>query len=136
MLMFVPTLVMVTTALGTTAPVASFTSPVIVAVSCCASTVSGQANNNTKQIMLLMQRENGLNISFLLWVRGTYTQPQRDEAERAFYMPNIKCQLNCQPTEAQCPGWLLPNQKTNFNANCITLGSPDRVEIRPAAALV
>ena len=66
--MFVPTLVTVIIALGTNPPEVSFTSPVIVAVSCCAGVASGQANNNTKKIKLLMQRDNGLNISFLLWV--------------------------------------------------------------------
>jgi hypothetical protein len=61
-------------ALGTNPPEASFTSPVIVADSCWAGVANGQANNNTKKIKLLMQRDNGLNISFLLWVFGTCTQ--------------------------------------------------------------
>jgi hypothetical protein len=62
-LMLVPTLVTVIIALGTNPPDASFTSPVIVAVSCCANVASGQMHNNMKK-MKLMQRDNCLNISF------------------------------------------------------------------------
>ena len=69
--MFVPTLVTVIIALGTNPPEASFTSPVIVAVSCCAGVANGQANNNTKKIKLLMQRDNGLNISSSFGFVGT-----------------------------------------------------------------
>jgi hypothetical protein len=73
--MFVPILVTVIAALGTSAPEASFTSPVIVAVSCCAYVAIGQVHNNMKK-MKLMQRDNGLNISFLLWGSwASNTQP-------------------------------------------------------------
>src|SRR4029434_5281131 len=80
--MLVLMLVTVIAALGTNPPEASFTSPVIVAVSCCAGVASAQANNNTKKIKLLMQRDNGLNIISSLGVVGTSTQPQMRGAQR------------------------------------------------------
>src|SRR5437867_1357844 len=105
MLMFVPTLVMVTTALGTTAPVASFTSPVIVAVSCCASAVNGQANNNTKQIVLLMQRENGLNISFLLLgSRGRTLSLSKVGPCAHSTCPNVRLCVNRSANPGSSPG--------------------------------
>src|SRR5215813_6163715 len=48
MLTLVSTLVTVIVAFGTTEPLASLTSPVIVAFSCCADTTSEQSVNNPK----------------------------------------------------------------------------------------